>query len=93
MMSEFAHCYGHRPDGMAWHLFLTMLHDARRFEARTQLTLFDAVRSAIGAALAGPEAAGEVESAHEALFRLAYPSGESSPSKFVENTLRKDGDG
>ena len=91
MMAEYAHYYGGPPaHDMAWPLFLACLRRTGRYEARRQLTLFDSVRSAIGAAFAGEKGAGDVESARESLTRLAYPSTKQAPSRFTQNTLGGD---
>lgn len=94
MVAEYAHYYGGPPaPDMAWPLFLALLRRAGRYEARRQLTLFDAVRSAIGAAFAGDKGAGEVESVRTNLVRASYPIGPESSSRFTPNTLAVGDDG
>lgn len=73
MMSEYAYYYGPVDPEMAWPLFLAKLRLAPRFEARQRLSLFDSVRFAINAALAGSASSGPVEAARVQMEEMAYP--------------------
>ncbi len=92
MIAEYAAYYGGPPAGdLPWPLFLALVHRTGRFEARRLLTLFDSVRSAIGAALSGEGGIGETEAARERMVANAYP-GKSAPSEFVPNVFAENDD-
>ena len=77
-MAEYARYYGGPPAAdMPWPLFKALVARTARFEARSQLSQFDAVASAIGVSLSKESGAAKV--ARDMLFRSAYPVKDVEP--------------
>lgn len=72
MIAEYAAVAGAPLPDTPWPLVLMLSERSAQFEARRQLTAFDAVRSAIGAAMGGDQV--EIEKQRDKLMEQAYPS-------------------
>lgn len=73
MMADYSRYFGPVEPSMPWPLFLAFVRRVDRYEARNQLTMFDAVRSAIGAALGGEDKVGALDAARKQMAETAYP--------------------
>lgn len=78
MMTDYAAVYGGFPaPDTPWRLFLAAVARAKRYDARHELQLFDAVRLAIGAALGGSKSLGQT--VRDQMVRRAYPVSDRTP--------------
>ena len=79
MMADYARYYGGPPaPTLPWRLFRMLAGRTDRFEARAQLSLYDAVSSAIAASINKDAAAEATAKRHELMLR-AYPVREVEP--------------
>lgn len=91
MIAEYVAVAGAPTADTPWPLVLMMAEHAPQFEARRQLTAFDAVRSAIGVALGG-DASGDVMRERANLVERAYP-GANDIDPFPPNAFAEDSGG
>lgn len=74
MMADYAATYGGFPAPESpWRLFIAAVGMSPRYESRRQLSLMDAVTSAIGAAMGGHGGAAVAQRERSRLMQRAYP--------------------
>lgn len=87
MMADYAATYGGFPaPDSPWRLFVSAVSLSPRYESRRQLTLLDAVSSAIGAVMGGPRGASVAHAERSRLLSRAYPLKKREP-EFMPNLL------
>lgn len=92
MMADYAHEFGGFPaPDSSWRLFLAAVSRTPRYQARAQLSTFDAVAGAIGGAFS-EKGASRAAAARRRLTRQAYPV-KDRQAEFQPNMFAPGGQG